>query len=170
MAGKDVEKGRRSKGQRMLDEEDATHGEGERILHEENTARREAEQRSLGSLVSELTNEVSTLFRDEVDLVKTEGSQKLAKAKTGILAIAIGSILALAGLVVLLFAAVYGLAEVMHIGWAALIVAVVTLVIAGIAAMSGMSSLKPENLTPERSMNSLREDADIAKEKTHGSK
>lgn len=168
MAGKDVEKGHRSKGQRMIDEEDVTRREGDRILHEENTARQEAEQRSLGSLVSELGTEMSTLFRDEVELIKTEGTQKLTQAKSGITAIAIGSVLALAGLIVLLFAAVYGLAEFMHIGWAALIVAVVTLVIGGLVAMSGMKRLKPDNLMPERSMESLRENSDFAKEKSHG--
>src|SRR5690606_13310967 len=81
----------------------------QRLLHQENMARYEAENRSLGSLVSELATEVSTLFRKEVELVKLEASQKASSARNGAISLAVGGMLAFAGFIVLLMAAAYGL-------------------------------------------------------------
>ncbi|RFA30690.1 hypothetical protein CAI21_04015 [Alkalilimnicola ehrlichii] len=139
-----------------------------RQIHDEERTRREAEQRSVGSLVSELGSELSTLVRKEVELVKAEGSQKLSQARNGAMATGIGALVAFAGLLVLLQAAAFGLAEVMHLGWAALIVGGAALIIGGAVAMIGMSRLKPENLKPAHSAESLREDAELAKEKANG--
>lgn len=142
----------------------------QRLLHQENMARYEAENRSLGSLVSELATEVSTLFRKEVELVKLEASQKASSARNGAISLAVGGMLAFAGFIVLLMAAAYGLGTLMHMGWAALIVGAVALVLGGIVAMIGASKLKPQNLAPARSSESLREDMEFAKEKARGTR
>jgi|HigsolmetaAR202D_1030399.scaffolds.fasta_scaffold31056_2 Protein of unknown function (DUF1469). len=127
----------------------------------------EGGERSVSALFSELTSELSTLFRQEVALVKAETSASLATAKAGITALAIGGVLGFAGLIVLLFSAVYGLSTVMHLGWAALIVSVVTLAVAAFAVMTGMRKLKERSMLPKRSMDSLRRDAEVATRRSH---
>lgn len=144
------------------------HPDDRRILHEQNMARYEAEQRSLGSLVTELTEEVTTLFRQEVELVKTEASAKARSAKNGGIAVAIGATIAFAGILVLLMAAAYGLAAVMDPGWASLIVGGAALIIGAIIAMVGARRLRPAQLSPERSPASVRADMNLAREKARG--
>jgi putative superfamily III holin-X len=86
-------------------------------------------QASLGELLGEVTRDLSTLMRQEVDLAKAELRQEANKAAkaAGMFAGA-----GLAGYMVLLFLSValwWGLANVMDQGWAALIVAALWAVI-----------------------------------------
>jgi hypothetical protein len=127
----------------------------------------EPSEPSLKSLFSDLATELSTLFRQEVALAKAETTASLQTAKAGAMAIAIGGVLGFAGLIVLLFAAVYGLSALMHPGWAALIVAVVTLGAAGAAVASGMKKLKERSMFPKRSAESLKRDAEVATRRNH---
>ena len=128
----------------------------------EQRASHEAESRSFRSLFSELATEISTLFRQEIALARAETSDKVSQARSGVVWLAVGAVIALAGLIVLLDAAVYGLAEVMAPGWAALIVGGVAVLIGLIAIGSGRSHLKARNMMPRRTAESLRKDADVA--------
>src|SRR3954447_3270108 len=84
-----------------------------------------AEERSLGELVGEVTRDLSTLMRQEVELAKAELRTEASKAgKAGGMLGAAG----VAGLLLAIFASLalmFALGEVMPLGWAALIVAVV---------------------------------------------
>jgi hypothetical protein len=82
-------------------------------------------QSSIGDLLGEVTSDLSTLMRQEVELAKAELRQEASKAGK---AAGMFSGAVLAGYMVLLFlsfALWWGLANVMDEGWAALIVAVV---------------------------------------------
>lgn len=123
--------------------------------------RSDQEQQSLRGLLSELGDEVSTLLRDEIALARAETSDKLSSMSSGATMLAVGGAIALAALVVLLMAAVYGLATVMHLGWAALIVGGIGAIIGLIAMKSGSSQLKARNLAPQRTQESIRRDAEM---------
>lgn len=92
----------------------------------------DASQRSLGELMGEVTRDLSTLVRQEVDLAKAEMRQEASKlGKAGGMFGGAG----LAGYMVLLFlsfALWWGLSNVMDQGWAALIVAGIWAVIAAV--------------------------------------
>jgi hypothetical protein len=94
-------------------------------------------QSSVGELLTELSQDVSRLVRQEVNLAKAELRQEIKKTgKAG--GLFGGS--ALAGYMTLLFASIaawWGLATVMHQGWAALIVAGVWAVIGTILFAAG---------------------------------
>lgn len=124
--------------------------------------RAEAEHRTLRSLFRELANEISTLFRQEVALVKAETGEKVSQARNGLVSMVTGGAIAYAGLIILLMAAGFGLAEVMHPGWAFLIVGVATAIIGLIALSVGRKKLKTGNMMPHRTADSLRRDADVA--------
>lgn len=125
------------------------------------------EQRSLTALFSDLVRETTDLVRKEIALAKSELSQKATKVKSGVSCLAIGGALLFAALLFMLNAAVAWLSVVMPNApvWApSLIVAAVVAVIGFILLMMGRSSLEAKNLTPHRTVDSLRRDTHTAKE------
>jgi hypothetical protein len=126
------------------------------------------DERSLGQLLADLTNELTALVRNEIELAKAEVSEKLTQVGLGIAALAAGGLVLFAGFLILLDAAVFGLAKLLEpYGWpalAALIVAVFTMLVGAIIMMIGRSSLKATNLAPRRIAESLRRDKNFVKE------
>jgi hypothetical protein len=123
------------------------------------------DDRSLKDLLADLTDSITTLFRQEIQLARAETSEKISQVGVAIGSIAGGAILALAALIVLLQALVIGIAEAgVPAGWASLIVGVVVAVIAYVLIHKGTSDLKASNLTPDRTMSSLKRDAQVVKE------
>ena len=136
-----------------------------------------SDQRSLPDLIKELMNEVTTLFRKEVQLAKAEAGEKVSKAMVGVEMLAAGGIFAIAALGVLLSAAVAGVAallmsmgmgEAAASGIAALIVGGIVAIIAYTLIMRGVSALKADNLMLDRTTHSLERDVSVLKEKTNG--
>jgi Putative Actinobacterial Holin-X, holin superfamily III len=123
------------------------------------------EERSLRQLLGDLTESIATLFRKEIQLARAETSEKISQVGVAIGSIAGGAILALAALIILLQALVIGITEAgVPAGWAALIVGVVVALIAYILIHKGTNDLKAGNLAPDRTMSSLKRDADVVKE------
>lgn len=120
------------------------------------------EEKTIGTLISDLTRDITTLFRQEIRLVKTEMSEKVEQAESGMTILAIGGAVAYAGLLILLAAAVLGLSLYLEPWLAALIVAVVVLVIGLGMVAKGKSNLKARNLVPEKTVESLQRDKDLA--------
>jgi hypothetical protein len=108
--------------------------------------------RPLGELIGDITDDLTRLFRQEVELAKAEARQEGKKAATagaGFLAAGVAGLLTA---ILLSFALVYALAEIMHIGWAALIVAVLWAVAAfalQASARQKMSTIKALPKTTE---------------------
>lgn len=122
------------------------------------------DERSLASLFKELTGEMSVLVRKEVELAKVETTEKVTQAGAGLASLAVGGAVAFAGFLVLLAALVLGLGQVMALWLAALIVGVVVLGIGFMLLQKGRDNLKAQNLTPRRTVESLRRDKQFAKE------
>ena len=123
------------------------------------------DDRSLKDLLADLTESITTLFRQEIQLARAETSEKLSQVGVAIGAIAAGAILALAALIVLLQALVIGITEAgVPPGWASLIVGVVVAIIAYVLIHKGTNDLKASSLAPNRTMESLKRDAQVVKE------
>jgi hypothetical protein len=126
------------------------------------------EGRSLVGLFSDLWRETSTLVHNEAALARAEISEKLSQAGSGAAAIAAGAAILFAGFLVLLFAAVGALELLLqteHAIWIAPLVVGLIVMIAGyIALAKGRKEMKAQNLKPERTMQSLRDDAQFARE------
>ncbi|MET9631928.1 phage holin family protein [Lentzea sp. NPDC006480] len=121
---------------------------------------------SLGDLVSELTGDLSKLMRQELELAKAEIRQEAVKAgkATGMLAAA-----GFAGYlttVLLSLALVFALGAVLPLGWAALIVAALWGIAGAVLYTSGRARLRTVNPKPERTVETLKEDAEWAKHPT----
>src|SRR4051812_7448248 len=118
----------------------------------------EKEDRPVTALLSDLFQESSTLVRQEIRLARAEISEKVSQVGNGVISLVAGGLIAFAALLILLMAVVAGLSEVLDIsaGWSALIVGVITAIIAFILVQKGMSDLKASSLSPDRTVESLR--------------
>ncbi|WP_411375037.1 phage holin family protein [Arthrobacter sp. MPF02] len=105
-------------------------------------AHQKADNTSLGDLLGEVTRDLSTLMRQEVELAKAEAKQSATRAgKAGGMLAGAG----VAGHFVLLFlslALMFALGALMPLGWAAVIVAVIWAIIAAVLASTGRKELK----------------------------
>lgn len=136
------------------DRDDAAHGE---------TARPNTADRPLSALLSELATETTTLVRKEVELARAEVTEKVNQATAGAVSLAAGGLVTFAGVLFLLLALTYGLANWMPMWLSALIVGAVVAVIGGIMILVGRKKLTKRNLQPNRTLETLREDKDWAK-------
>lgn len=110
---------------------------------------------SVGELLSEVSRDLSTLMRQEVELAKAEIKTEVSKAGKG--AGMIGGA-GFAGYMVMLFLSIalwWGLSNVMDQGWAALIVAVIWAVIAAVLFVTGRKTLRTVNPKPERTVDTV---------------
>ncbi len=105
-------------------------------------AERRAREESLGEMFARLSQDLSTLVRQEVQLAKAELTQSAKQAGAGA-GMMVGALIgALFTLLFLSTALMWALGSVMHFGWAALIVAVIWAIIAAILAMVGKKKLE----------------------------
>jgi hypothetical protein len=132
------------------------------------------ENTPLSELVSGLLSDVTGLLRKEIDLAKTEASEKLSKALSGVEILVIGLVLAIGAVGVLLTALVsglaavlvqYGMSEITANALSAVIVGLVIAAIAWLLVSRGISALRGTQLTLDRTTASLRRDAGMVKEK-----
>lgn len=125
--------------------------------------RPDVEGRSVGSLVSELTTDLSTLMRQELELAKVELRQEASK--TGKAAGMLGGA-GVAGWMVALFASMalmWALGEVIPLGWAALIVALLWAAVGAVLFIRGRQQLREVRPVPEQTVQTLKEDVQWAK-------
>ena len=122
-----------------------------------------SEERSLPQLLSDMTNELGTLMRKELQLARVETKEEVTKAaKAGGLFAGAG----LAGYMALLlfsFAAAWGLANVMPTGLAFLLVGVVYAVVAAVLYLRARKAIKQVSPVPEQTVETLKEDVEWAK-------
>ena len=98
--------------------------------------------RSLGDLISEVTTDLSTLMRQELELAKAELQQSASRAGKG--AGMLGGA-AVAGYFVLLFASIalwWAIGAATGLGWSAVFVAIIWRIIAAVLAAMGRKSLR----------------------------
>lgn len=125
------------------------------------TSKRDA---SVPDLVSHLVEEFTTLVRQEVQLAKIELAAELRQASKagGMFGGAAGA--AYMAVLLLSFAAVWGLAEVMPVGLAFLIVGALYALVAAVLAFTGKKTAERIDPVPRQTIQTLEEDAQWAKE------
>ncbi len=123
------------------------------------------DERSLGELLGDLMQQTGTLVRQEMKLATTELSDKASRVGKDVGALAVGGAVAYAGFLALLAAIIIGLGQLGLPWWiAALIVGVVVVGIGGLMVQKGLTALKHQNMMPQQTITSLKEDQTWAKE------
>jgi hypothetical protein len=130
--------------------------------------------RPLGELLGGLAQDISSLFRKEVQLAKAETSEKVSELMTGVEVLLAGGVLLLGALGVLLAAIVsaiaaffvsQGMGATLANSLAALIVTVIVGGIGWVLVQRGLASLKSNKLQLDRTAGSLGRDAAMVKER-----
>jgi hypothetical protein len=112
---------------------------------------------SVGELIGEVSRDLSTLMRQELELAKSEIKTEVAKTGKGVGMLGGAGF---AGYMLMLFLSIslwWGLANVMDEAWAALIVAAIWAVIAAVLFVTGRNTMRTVNPTPERTVETVKE-------------
>lgn len=123
------------------------------------------EGESVPGLFKKLATDVSTLFSQEIALAKSEMTSAVSDVRTGITSMATGGLVTYAGLLFLLGGVMLLLTEWVSLMTAAFIVGAVVTVIGLIMLMAGKSKMSAESMKPDRTVDSLRKDAEFARRK-----
>jgi amino acid transporter len=123
------------------------------------------DERSLGELFGDLAKDTSALVRQEVQLAKTELTQKASAVGKDAGMIAAGGFVAYAGLLALIATLIIALGQLGVPWWlASLIVGVVVCAVGYILIQRGMSAIKRTNMAPQQTIQTLKEDRQWASE------
>ena len=115
------------------------------------------ENASVGELIGEVANDLSTLMRQELQLAKAELREEANKTGKAVGMLAAAGV---AGFMVVLFASYalwWGLANIMDEGWAALIVMVLWAITALILYSTGRKRMRELNPAPQQTVDTLKE-------------
>jgi putative superfamily III holin-X len=127
-----------------------------------------AQERPTGELVKDLSEQISHLVRDELQLAQLEMTRKGKQAGLGIGMLAGSGGIAAYGLGCLIACAIIAIASVLAAWLAALIVGAALLLLAGMAALLGKRRLsRATPPVPEQAIGNVKADVDEIKERTH---
>ena len=122
-------------------------------------------ERPFRALVDSLVEDLRCLVRLEIALFKREMAVAARRLGTGLVAVAIGAVLALTGWLAVFAAAIIALAIVWPPWLATLVLGALALVIAGLLLYFGIRRMQAQSLTPQHTLNTLREDGTWIKER-----
>jgi hypothetical protein len=121
--------------------------------------------RSIGDLIKELRDETTTLVRQEFALARTEMSEKASQAARNAAYAGVGAVMLHTGMLFGLAALSVGLALLLrnvagvHAWWLGpLIVGAIVGIVGAVMASKGVATLKQQSLTPDKTVQSLKED------------
>lgn len=124
------------------------------------------EEKSLGSLFSDLSQEMQRLIHDELTLFKSEMSHKVKRGVKDISFLAIGGAVLYAGLLTVIAAVVFLLAAAIPLWVSALIVGAVVLGTGYFLVKRGITDLKKTDFTPRDTISTLKGDKEWLKKQT----
>ncbi len=121
-------------------------------------------ERSLGTIIKDLTADFSNLIRSEIALLKLELKEAVTKLGTGGALLGAAIFLGLVGLAFLFVTITLGLVALGLPAWlSSLIVTLVLFVAAAVLAMMGKKKLQDVNFVPNDAIDHIRGDIDSLK-------
>ena len=120
---------------------------------------------TLGELFGEMTSELSHLFRQEIELAKTEARDEATKAAKGAGMIGVAGVAALLALIMLSFALAWLLDQGLNLALSFLIVGLLWAVAGAVLLSSGRRRLKAVRPLPTTTQ-TIKEDVEWAKAQT----
>lgn len=126
------------------------------------------DDRSLGELLGTLTTQLGQLIHKEVELARTEITANALRAGRNASLVGAGGIVVHAGFLTLVATVILVLVSVFDLdpAVAALLVTIVLFAVGGALIMRGRSQLEADNLAPTRTIETLKEDAEWARDQT----
>jgi predicted lipid-binding transport protein (Tim44 family) len=131
----------------------------------------ELRDQPIGELLKQLSEETTTLVRQELDLAKAEMAQKGKQAGMGAGMFGGAGVGALLGLAALTAAAIATLDSAMALWLAAVIVGLLWLAVAGVLALQGKRKVQAATPpVPQQTQESVKEDVEWAKTRARSAK
>lgn len=121
--------------------------------------------RSMSELLSQLTSDFSGLVTTHIELAKVEIKEEVTKAGKGAGMLGGGAFAAAMAILLLSFAAAWGLTEIVPEGVAFLIVGLVWAAAAAVLALTGKQKLAEARM-PEQTVQEVKEDAQWVRQQT----
>ncbi len=115
-------------------------------------------ERPVGDLFQDLSNDTRNLVSLELELFKTEMTEKISQAGKDVGFIAAGGFIAYAGFVIFLAFIGYGLANFIPLWLSFLIVGVVVMLVGYLLIQKGLKDLKSRSMAPQKTIASLKHD------------
>ena len=120
-------------------------------------------ERSLGELVADMTSDISTLMRKEMELAKVELKEEVGRAGKAGGTLGAGAVTAYFALLFASLALAWLLDQVMPVPLAFFIVAVLYGIAAAVLISRGRQQLKQVDPVPRQTVETLKEDVEWAK-------
>jgi hypothetical protein len=114
---------------------------------------------SVGELLGGLYHDTSNILRLEIELAKAEMSQKASRVGKNVGFLAAGGIVAYTGVLAIVAGIIGLLALLVPVWLSALIVGIVIAAVGGILIRSGLKTLQQEQAAPQKTIETLKEDA-----------
>lgn len=122
------------------------------------------DDRSLGTIIKDLTADFSMLFRSEIALLKLELKDTFTKLGGGAAMFAAATFLAIFGLGFLFVTIVLGLVALGVPAWlSTLIVTIVLFIVAGVLVVMGKKKFAAVEFVPTESIDQIRSDIEVIK-------
>jgi hypothetical protein len=124
------------------------------------------EDRSIGELFGQLTQDMTLLVRQELQLARSEMSEKISRVTSNLISVLAGGFVAYVGALALVAALILGLHELADISpWVSALIVGALFAIAGYVMLNrGLKELKRVDLAPRRTVETLKDDVQWAKE------
>jgi uncharacterized membrane protein YqjE len=124
------------------------------------------QERSIGELFGQLTQDMTLLVRQEVQLARTEMTEKLSRMTTNILSVGAGGFVAYLGGLALMAALILAIRDLANISlaWSALIVGAILAIVGYVMMQKGLKELKATELAPRRSVENIKDDVQSIKD------
>ncbi len=120
-------------------------------------------EKSLGQLMGDMTSELSTLMRKEVELAKVELKEEVAKAGKAGGMFGAGAVTGYLAVLFASFTLAWLLDEVMHVALAFLLVAALHGIAAYLLVSRGRQEIKQVDPVPHQTVETLKEDVEWAR-------
>jgi uncharacterized membrane protein YqjE len=125
-----------------------------------------APDRSFSDVMQSIVGNIQDIVRSEVRLAKTEVREEAAKTKTAASLLGGGAAIGIFAALFLLLSVVFALALFVPLWAAALILGTVLAVAAGALIVTGLKQLKRVHPTPERTVETIKENVAWVKQRT----
>ena len=124
------------------------------------------QERSIGELFGQLSQDMTLLVRQEVQLARTEMTEKLSRLTTNLISVGAGGFVAYLGGLALMAALILAIRDLANISlaWSALIVGAILAIVGYVMMQKGLKELKTTELAPRRSVENIKDDVQSIKE------
>jgi hypothetical protein len=124
------------------------------------------QERGIGELFGQLSEDMTLLVRQEVQLARAELSEKLSRLTTNLVSVIAGGFVAYVGALALVAALILALNDLASISpWVSALIVGAVLAIAGYALLRrGIGELKQVDLAPRRTVENIKDDVQAIKD------